>query len=124
MDALKRLSETVGSRRRLQTDINRASHEGLCPSLVWYREKFGTVAAAIHQAGATGGRVQWTRPEAVVALRTYATKLGRTALTSDDIRRGSKEGLCPSLGGLRKEFGSATHAFQAAALLENVCRLG
>lgn len=116
LDALKRLSETVGSRPLLQTDINWASREGLCPSHVWYREKFGTVAAAIQQVGATGGRVKWKRPEAVVALRAYATKLGRTALTWDDIRRGSKERLCPSLAWLRKEFGSVTNAFQAAGV--------
>jgi hypothetical protein len=110
IQSLRALAERLGRSDLSGEDIRRASKEGSCPGNHWLSQTFDpakkSIVPALEAAGlaAKARRPEWTRESAIAALRSLATELGRSEISSRQLEAASKRGVTPSTYWLIQEF--------------------
>jgi hypothetical protein len=115
IEQLKSLGKGL-DRTPTQSDIRRASKEGLCAGSHTFVRWFGTLTDACRAAGFKRLRQRYTPDILIEQLKSWGKELGRRP-TPREIRQASKEGLCAAVGTFVGMFGSLNEAYAAAGFM-------
>src|SRR5262249_26855830 len=99
---LKRLSKSLG-RPLSKADIKKANKKGRCASTHQYLKVFGTISAALKEAGVR--RFPYERTELIQQLKQLTAELGQIPHTNQ-IKEASRKGKCASIQSFWRKFGS------------------